>query len=336
MKIQDASIVLNKPVFYTSETVTGKLVIKTQDPNLGKHGIVFLKLYDKLDIEWAEDEMVSVGITRRSYNNFKKPFQLNLEVLLDHKNVVTVSEDDDEYKFEYPFEFQLPEQLQGRLVLKYAKCQYFIKAYLTNDESTGKHYREGVNVFDEFFKSLNHTYAKEEVVILNKTSFLPPICEKHVVEAKSPRYKVTVTLPKIIFSRGENIHVRLEIAHVDENDSSTIDLHKVGFKLFQVVKLTSFYPRERQRLFENLISHSSRKHLKGPNGQAVILEEFMVIPKELASSSSRNVVVVGMRNESRSHLNPIRVNYKINFEIWRNFLVDELDVNVPILIDPEI
>lgn len=343
MKIQAAKILFDKSYFNSGEKLTGKVSIETQDGHWSKNGKVFLKLYDKLDIEWTEDEMISVGVTQRSYNNFQKPFQLNMDILLDKSNCVIVEDDSIEnFKFEYPFEFQLPTKLQGTLYLKHAKCQYFIKAYLTNDESVSKHYIENVNVFDELFKILNHTYAKEEITIYNRKTILPVLSDhRHVVEAKSPHYHVTVSLPKIQFNRDETIDLRVIIQHAPKEDGSfhrtELEVHKVGFKLFQVIKLTSRIPRERTRLFDVLLSHSSRKHLKENTGESIVLEEFIPIPNDIASSSSRSVEPRQTSNSEQSlkQYNPIRVNYKISLEFWRNFLIDELDINIPILIDPE-
>jgi hypothetical protein len=329
MKVHDVKIVLDKDVYLAGEKVTGKLVVKTSEQNWGKQGKAFVKFYDKLDIEWVEDEVISVGVTKRAYSNFRKPFQLNIETFFDKSNAVLTTKDtEQDFIFSYPFEFELPEKLQGTLNVRNAKNQYFIKAYLTDDDAIAKHYQQGVNVFDELFKSLTHTYAKQEVIIHNQLALLPELNEQHVFEAKSSFIKVTVTLPKLIFHRDETLPLRLCIERADDKNKSPLDLHKIGFKLFQVVKLVAHLPTEKVRLFEHLVSHSSRKSVHQNSANGIIVEEFIQIPKDIPPSSSRS-------DAARSKQNPIRINYKISLEFWKNFLVDDLDVNIPILVDPE-
>lgn len=334
MKIHDVKIVLDKESFHAGEKVTGKLVVKTSDANWGKDGKAFVKFYDKLDIEWVEDEMVSVGVTKRAYSNFKKPFQVNIETFFDKNQAVLVTKDNEaDFFFEYRFEFELPKRLQGTQNVRNARNQYFIKAYLTHDDAVALHYQKGANVFDEFFKGLNHTYAKQEVVIHNELAQYESLNEKQVFEAKSNHIKVTVTLPKLVYKRGETVQLHLNIERNTEADKHTgpISLHKISFKLFQVLKLAAVVPMERVRLFEHLISHSNRKDVNQNTTNGIILEEFVQVPNDLPSSSSRSIP----NDANKIKLNPIRINYKISLEFWKNFLVDDLDVNIPILVDPE-
>ena len=329
MKIHEVKIVFDKDVFFVGGKVTGKLIVKTKEENWGEEGKAFVKIYDKLDIEWIEDEMVTVGITKRAYTNFQKPFQLNIEKILDKSNVITGMPDNHGYySFAYPFEFELPNILLGTLNVLNAKNQYFMKAYLTHDESIAKHYQEGVNVFGEFFKSLNHTYTKQEVFIPTKISDLSEFNGTRIFEAKSTHLKMTVSLQKIAFHRGDKIDLLIKVERVEE-DNKRLDLHKIGFKLFQVVKLKAQIPHSKERLFENLIAHSSLKNVHQNSENGIEIKESIQIPKDIPSSSSR--IDIG-----KTKLNPIRVNYKLSLQLWKNVLVDDLDINIPILVDPSI
>jgi hypothetical protein len=327
MKIHSVKLVLDKDYFEPGEKVTGKLQVKSHDQNWGNEGKVFIKFYDKLNIEWVEEE-ITIEDPNRVYTNFSRPFQIDYEVLFDKTKVVQEAKEDDDFVFSYPIDFQLLDNLQGTQTLRNAKCQYFIKAYLTHDELAAKNYINGVNVFDQFFKSLNHTYIKQEVVVrLLLMHISPNLSDKHTFEAKSGFIKVIVTLPKLIYHRNETVELHLKI----ENESKSVEklsLHKIGFKLFQVLKLTSKQPVERIRLFEYLINHSNRKNVHQNTADGIILEEFIQIPKDLPSSSSRSDV-------TRAKQNPIRVNYKISLQFWKSLFFDELDVNIPILVDPE-
>ena len=350
MKIHDVKILLDKEFYLAGEKVTGKLMVKTKNENWKEEGIfltnetlfkqiftkifigkAFVKLFDKLDIEWVEDEMISVGVTKRGYTNFQKPYQLNIEKFFDKNNVSITSPNDNQgdYILNYPLEFDLPEDLLGTQNVRNAKNQYFIKAYLTNDESIAKHYQKGVNVFNEFFKSLNHTYTAHEVIIRKQVADLPQNNnEERLFEAKSSHFKVRVSLPKQVYHRGEKIQVNLIIEHTDENKHA-LSLHKIGLKFFQVLKLKALNPVERVRLFEHLISHSSHKNVTQNTENSIVVEEFIEIPKDIPSSSSRS-------DTTKMKTNPIRVNYKISLQFWRNIMFDELDINIPVLVDPEL
>ena len=298
-------------------------------------GKVFVKFFDKLDIEWVEDEMISVGVTKRGYTNFQKPFQLNIEKFFD-KNDVNILEPVDhhgDFTFNYPLEFDLPADLLGTHNVRNAKNQYFIKAYLTHDEATAKHYQQGVNIFNEFFKSLNHTYAAKEVFIHKKLTNLPENNdETRSFEAKSNHLKVIVSLPKQIHHRGEKIQINLKIEHSSDDDKTKhpLHLHKIGFKLFQVLKLKARHPVEKQRLFEHLVCHTSHKNVtENSENSGFVVEEFIAIPQDIPASSSRS-------DSEQVKANPIRINYKISLQFWKNILFDELDINIPILVDPEV
>ncbi len=114
----------------------------------------------------------------------------------------------------------------------------------------------------------------------------------------------------------------------------------MAFKLFQVSKLRSSIPRDRTRLFEELLAHSSRKALHENFTNKIVVNEFIQIPENVRSSTTRNEnyeeITQGENLISQVKKNPIRVNYKISLEFWRNFLVDELDINIPLLVDPEL
>jgi hypothetical protein len=53
MRIHEVKIVLDKDFFYSGSKVTGRLLVKAVDQNWGQEGKVFLKFYDRLDLEWV-------------------------------------------------------------------------------------------------------------------------------------------------------------------------------------------------------------------------------------------------------------------------------------------
>jgi hypothetical protein len=226
----------------------------------------------------------------------------------------------------------LQADLLGSQHVRNAKNQYFIKVYLTNDEYTAKHYQHGVNVFNEFFKSLNHTYTVHEVIIRKRVLELPENNnETRVFEAKSNHLKVIVSLPKQTYHRGEKIKLNLALHHSDtDKNKHPLHLHKIGFKLMQVLKLKALHPVEKVRLFEHLVSQSSHKNITENSENGIFVEELIEIPKDIPSSSSR----CDISDQVKS--NPIRINYKISLQFWKNILFDELDINIPVLIDTEV
>jgi hypothetical protein len=328
MRIHQVKIVLDKDFFYSGSAVTGRLLVRA-DEHWGKDGKVFLKFYDKLDIEWSEDEIVTVGVVKRSFSAFRQPYKVNVELFLNGKHVTTNCEGKNDYRFLYPFEFNLPKNLLATVNLKNAKCHYFIKAYLTTDETISKHYLSGVNIFDQFFKTLNHTYCKQEVVVCNPPAPLPGIFEKHMFEARSKHLKVAVRLPKLIYSRGETIKVTCNIDHVDPIDKKhPINLHKIAFKLYQTTKLFAKDPYPKSHIFNTMIMHKSHKHVHEVNSNDVVLEEYIHIPKDIPCSNTRSLA-----NEEIRHR--ILITYKLSLEFWKNIMVEELDIDIPLLIDPE-
>jgi hypothetical protein len=353
MKVKEFSIKLDKDHFQSGEKVTGKIVAHTEDPNLGDQAKIFLKFYDKLNIEW--DEHQTHSIYTRVFSTLRKPFQVNVEEFYDKKNVsVMTIKHDNEYdtgilEFTYTFAFQLPEFLQGTIKLPNASCNYFIKAYLTDDASVSLHYQKGVNVFETFFKSLNHTYCKEEVKIGNKimepSSIIPQVQR---YETQSSNYKVLLTLPKGVFFSDELMHVHVEIEHANPSEKTEIlKLHKVSFKLFQYCKVYAEKPYRKSNLFYYMISHSSKKTFENCYADSsiknkLIIDEQILIPKNILSTTSKrfneniDVDYFDEPEDDELLVNGIRINYKLGVEIWRNIFVEDAEINIPIMINPEI
>lgn len=349
MKVKEFSIKLNKENFISGECVTGQVIVRTVDPNFGDEAKVFLKFYDNLNIEW--DDHQAHTIYTRVFSKIKKPFQVDFEEFFDKNNVSVmkiIHKNENEspiLEFTYDFQFQLPDFLQGTIKLPNANCSYFIKAYLTDDFSVSSHYKKGVNVFEEFFKSLQHTYCKEEVKIFNKLlppSSITPRCQMY--HTQSQNYRITITIPKETFFSDEIMRVHVEIEHSNTNDQDqSIKLHKVSFKLFQFCKVYAEKPYRKSNLFNYLISHSKRKTFddqKFKNNKIVIDEEIL-IPKNILSTTSRrcneniDVDYYDEKDDDNVLLDVIRINYKLGVEFWRNFLMEDSEINIPVLINPE-
>jgi hypothetical protein len=365
MKIEEFKIELDSVVYFAGEKITGRLIIRSNDQHLDKNANACVKFYDKLEIEWLENEIISFDSMKRGYANRKKPFEINHEVFFDRQHVFIlydddkqrVSEDSDDnnethYTFAYPFEFQLPSRLQGTINIPNAKCNYYMKAYLTDDAAVSQHFQKSINALSAFIKTLRHTYCKQHVIIFNRVNIPNEIVnQKHVYEANSPNMHVVVTLPKLVYSKGELVIFHINIANRDRSKEK-FEVHKLAIKLNQMVKLTSDEPYEKVRLFDNLISHKSRKSLAQNCGNCITIDESIEIPKDVPCTSTRTVNLEKIRHEDdetgtgdnhperqrsfiKKFLNPIRVNYKLNLEFWKNFLVDELDIKIPLLVDPE-
>jgi hypothetical protein len=156
----------------------------------------------------------------------------------------------------------------------------------------------------------------------------------YLIEAKSSQIAVTVTLPKKAFARGETIDARVVVKNIDDSEKH-LDLHKVGFKIFQLVKLLSSAPVVKTRLFEHMVTHSSRKRLTKNFEDSIVIDEHVQVPKDIPPTSSRYISHSSEDDTKKVLVNPIRINYKLSIEFWTNFFNDELEVNIPILIDPE-
>jgi hypothetical protein len=349
MKIKEFLIKLNKESFLSGECVTGQVIVRTSDENFGQEAKVFLKFYDHLNIEW--DDHQAHTIFNKIYTKIKKPFQVDFEEFFDKNNVSAmkiIHKNENEnpvLEFSYDFEFQLPDFLQGTIDLPNAKCSYFIKAYITDDFSVSSHYKKGVNVFEEFFKSLSHTYCKEEVKIYNKLLLPSTITPKyHKYQTQSQHYRITITLPKETFFSDEIMRVHVEIEHSNPNDvDQAINLHKVSFKLFQFCKVYSEKPYRKSNLFNYLILHTKRKTFDEYcfKDNKIVIDEEILIPKNLLSTTSRrcneNIDVDYYDEEDDDNIifDVIRINYKLGVEFWRNFLMEDSEINIPVLINPE-
>jgi hypothetical protein len=336
MKIEDIKIVLSKDVHQAGESIDGQIVVKTSAcdkwPDNGK---ALIKFYDDLNMEWQANEMVGIyGVTRHLYYNKQRPYKLNQSTILDKNNLTRAKH--EENVFYYSFKFQLPDRLLGTIDINHARSKYFIKCYLSNDDETLRHYIEDVNVFNEFFKSLNHTYCKKEIIIHNKLAPLEITNKEDLrFEAKSSLFKVEVVIPKNVFSRGETIKIH---ALVESNDDEVLsEMHKISFKLLQLVKLKALNPIPRTTLFENLIVHQKRKNIHHNVENGIVLEEYLQIPKEILSTSSRQPMTYFSYDTINPliEVNPIRINYKLSIEFWKHFFYSELEINVPLIIDPE-
>lgn len=335
MKTHDIKIELDKESFNAGDKVTGKVDIITNDQSWSEYGKVLVALYDKLDIRWIEDEVGVTSASKRAYSNFKKPFQVNQHEIFTRSGAILMQGDsnreEDVYLYEYKFEFELPKGLQGTLNVENAHNQYFIKAFLIHNETMELLYQQGMSIFDEIFKSLNPNSVKKEVIVHNQLAQYETTNQEQTFKAQSNRIKAIVKLPKLIYKRDETVPINLNIEHFEVDDERKLNFHKISFKIFQVLKLSANEPIERVRLFENLIAHSSRKSVHQNTKNGILIEEFIKIPNDIPSSTSRNV----SDGTNRIQLNPIRVNYKLSIEFWKNFLFDELDINIPILVDPE-
>ena len=116
MKIEEFKIILDSPVFYSGEKVTGRVIIRTNDQHLIKTANVCLKFYDKLEIEWLENEIISLDSRKSSFANRKKPFEIDEEKYFDHQNAVIIfndnesrsNDDNDENSNDNHFTFAYP------------------------------------------------------------------------------------------------------------------------------------------------------------------------------------------------------------------------------------
>lgn len=352
MRVKEFKIKFDREEFLSGETLNGKIVVRTEDPKLIDDAKVFLKFYDKLNIEWDEHQVHT--IYTRVFSTLKKPFQLNFEEFFDKSNasVITVvdhEKDHGELEYSYSFAFRLPNFLQGTIKLPNASCTYFLKAYMTDDVNVSLHYQKGVNVFEEFFKSLNHTYCKEEIKISNK--LMIPSSITHQVQkyhAQSSNYRINITLPQMIYFSNEVIPVHIDIEHANLNDDKdTLKLHKISFKLFQYCKVYAEKPYRKSNLFYYLIVQKSRKHIEATYDNEhkkykISLDEELLIPQNLLSTTSKrfneNIDVNYYDDPADENLlvNGIRINYKLGLEFWKNFLIEDSEINMPVMINPEI
>lgn len=335
MKIEDVKIILDKEVYLVGERVTGKVEIKSQSAEVwAQHGRVLVKFYDDLNIEWSADDTLGINkLKKMIYSHKKKSYQVDMSTVLELKDAIK----QDEVTYLYPFNFQLPNKLQGTINVHHAKCKYFIKCYLSDDINVYNHYSHDTNIFDEMFKKLHHTYCKKEVIVHNRTGITSNGIEQKKelkYEAKSNVFKVIITIPKTEFLRGETfkMHVMIDVLEFKELN----EMFKVSFKIIQLVKLLSTTPSSKTRLFENLVSHFNRKHLQINTERGIILEEFILIPKDIPSTTTRSVDEVTIESGEKQVVNPIRINYKLSIEFWEYFYGSSLDINIPILVEPEI
>lgn len=339
MKINQVKIIFDDEIFYAGRSVYGRVLVQPSCiESWLNSGRMLIKLYDDLNIEWLSNEDIGGSFT---YINKKKPFQMDIQ------NVVNCSsfKQLDEGSFVYNFEFKLPENLQGSVNVNHAKCRYFIKCYLSSDFDVTKYYTNNVNVFTNNFKVLSHFVCEKEVLIQHE-----PILSHHlttnqelVYEAKSTNFKVTATLPKVEFHKNEMFKIQLFI----ENNNSIKEFYKISFKLIQSVKLISTLPTVKSKLFENLIAHTSKRYIKQNINGVFLLEEFIQIPEKISNTTSKSLLksvnVKGTQHPNNilvnallSHLNPIRINYKLSIEFWENVFNSDLDLNIPLSIDSEI
>lgn len=392
MKVNEFKILFDKEEYKTGELLTGKLSIKTNQSNFGDICKLFLKLYDKLYIEFEEHQLHT--IFSKVYSTLKKPYQLNIEVFLDNKNyirneILSLASETSflesvvnmnmsgqsvpSYEFIYPFEFQLPQVLQGTVYLPNASCTYFLKCYLTDDDLVSKHYQKSVNVFTEFFKSLNHTYCKETVKIYNPIINIKQLSDNSEYmkpqrfQLQSSNLRVKLSIPKTLFYSNEIVHVHIEIEHTNPHATEVLKLHKIAFKLYQYVKVYAEKPLKKSRLLDYLIKHENEKSLVQNRETRIVLDKEFGIPNKLLSSTSRRIshpldvedydelptpetVVDGGDNENTSAATTstassststvdqsgIRINYKLGIEFWKNFLIEDTEIFIPIMIDPEV
>lgn len=285
-----------------------------------------VKFYDILNIEWHADELNSKSMT---YYNRKRPYQIHDGILLDSSNMIKI----DSNILEYPFEFRIPERLIGSIDVPHAQSRYFIKCYLSSDDSITSHYSPSENIFNDFFRSLNQFYMKKEVFIRNKLIALPMLAANEAIfEARSAALRVTVVLPKTEFSRNETFEVSVVVENLMPNAFN--EMYKISFKVLQTVKLISMIPLVKSKLFENLIVHYSLKNVKKNIDSGFHLIQKITIPSDAPSTSIRSDAII--EKPDMDHLNPIRINYKLSIEFWKSFYNEELDINIPIRIDPEV
>lgn len=333
MDLSNVSIQLDHPIFYSSEKVTGKVILRIREKqNWEENCRIFLKLYDDIDVEWLATANDVENITSRGTVFLRrKEYQVNEALLLDKKDI-SKSEGDTIY---WSFEFDLPEKMQGTLRVEHARCRYFIKAYLSTDESVYTHYKHNVNVSSVFFRSLDHKFAKREVIVHNRLSILQLVTSKEVVvESRTDAMKVTVKLPKSEYTRNEAFKVNIFIESLGEVPFQS--MYKIAFKLFQSVKLkANFHNNNKAKRFENLIVHTTRRFLKENLINGILVDEYVPIPREIPSSSSRHIPKVTGSDLVKPHMNPFRVDYKLSIEFWITSNSSDLEINIPMLIDPE-
>jgi hypothetical protein len=193
---------------------------------------------------------------------------------------------------------QLFVLILGTINVPNAKCNYYIKAYLMDDESAAQHYQKDTHAITEFFKSLRHKFAKQSVEIHNKVQIPNElVIQKHHYEANSPYMHVLVTLPKITFTKGEKVPFLVNIA-CKERSKEKVEIHKISIKINQMVKLTSDQPYEKMKLFDNLIAHKSRKGLSNNHGSCIVVDESIDIPKDVPCTSTRSVNMAKIQHDN--------------------------------------
>ena len=137
--------------------------------------------------------------------------------------------------------------------------------------------------------------------------------------------------------------VNVVIEHANPSEiEQPLKLHKVSFKLFQFCKVYADKPQRKSNLFNYLITHTKRKSFDNQKFKhKFIIDEEILIPKNLLSTTSRrfneniDVDYYDEPDDENICINEIRINYKLGVEIWRNFLMEDSEINIPVMINPE-
>jgi hypothetical protein len=339
MKINQVKIIFDDEIFYVGKILYGRVLVQPSCiESWLTNGKMLIKLYDNLNIEWLSNEDIGGSLM---YTNKKKPFQLDIQNLVNSSSFKQL----DEGYFVYNFEYKLPENLQGSINVTHAKCQYYIKCYLSSNCEITKHYATNVNVFTNNFKILDQFVCKKEVLIQHEPILSHDLSfnQELIYEAKSNNFKVTATLPKVEFHKNEMFKLQLFI----ENNNSIKEFYKISFKLIQSVKLISILPTAKSKLFENLIVHTSKRYIKQNINNVFLINELIQIPEQIPNTTSKSLLksvnIKGTQHPNNilitallSQLNPIRISYKLSIEFWENIFNSDLDLNIPFSIDPEI
>jgi hypothetical protein len=282
--------------------------------------------------------------------------------LLTNDNVIKDESDnihdiqDRDTTFIFPFAFDLPPHLHSCIAVKHGQSHYHVKAYITDDPYVFMQFKKDMTLLDEFVSRMNHTFCKQDVQVVNARVLSNGVYtdDNQVFDAKTNNFKIFVTLPKLTFAKGEVIPIHVLIKHANDHDNDNkhhLDLHKIGFKLVEFEMLTATFPAERVRINENVIAHKKRRRLHENKSHEIIVEEDFELPKICHGSTCR--IIPGknhfhhLHHESNHakhyftnlHVDsqyPIKIEYKLCLEFWKSFLKDELNINIPIAISPQI
>lgn len=277
-KINHLEIQLDQPEFKNIDKyVSGKLIIKTHDLSIKNQIKIYINFFDEISIQWEEYQMHA--LYTRLYSTYKCPYKIDIENYFDSNHAQLIDRNDVEsgiyvlgenerknnnnnnnetitstnssnqnhhhnhhqlHEFYYPFKFKLPDYIHGTVNLPNASYNYYIEAYITNEDikhdtadneyHNGNEHQNDVHVSNgiqnsfkhlfELFKSSNHTYCKREIKIYNQIMkpdellLQTPLLKQQIYEAQSPSLRIRLLLPKKAYFSNDIIPIEIEIENL--------------------------------------------------------------------------------------------------------------------------